>query len=75
MDELQGERQDPAQESANGLLVSSADVDCFEPIDIPLPVVNGTILQGILFMTANLANLIFNVTCQDSNFILVCYSE
>ena len=73
MDELQGERQDPAQESANGLLVSSADVDCFEPIDIPLPVVNGTILQGM--MTANLANLIFNVTCQDSNFILVCYSE
>ena len=44
MDELQGERQDPAQESANGLLVSSTDVDCFEPIDIPLPVVNGTIL-------------------------------
>ena len=45
MDGLQGEGEDPPQESANGLLVSSADVDCFEPIDIPLPVVNGMILR------------------------------
>ena len=44
MDELQGEKGDPAQDSGNGLLVSSADVDSFEPIDIPLPVVNGMVL-------------------------------
>ena len=41
MDELQGERKDPAQDLSNGLLVSSADVDSFEIINNPKPITNG----------------------------------
>ena len=41
MDELPGERKDPAQDLGNGVLVSSADVDSFEIIDNPLPITNG----------------------------------
>ena len=41
MDELQGERQDPAQESANGLLISSTDVDSLKMLDNPPPITNG----------------------------------
>ena len=59
MDELQGERKDPAQDSGSGLLVSSADVDSFVPIDIPLPVVNGMLLLMVFmwcaFSSLNLA--------------------
>ena len=41
MDELQGEKRDPAQDLGNGLLVSSADVDSFEIINNPKPITNG----------------------------------
>ena len=41
MDVLQGEKKDPPQESANGLLVSSAGVDSFKIMDNPPPITNG----------------------------------
>lgn len=41
MDELQGEKKDPAQDSVAELLFSSACVDHFETIDSPQPIVNG----------------------------------
>ena len=43
MDELQGEKKDPAhdQDSVAELLISSACVDHFETIDSPQPIING----------------------------------
>ena len=41
MDELQGEKKDPTQDSVAEPLFSSAHVDHFENIDSPLPIVNG----------------------------------
>ena len=42
MDDLQGEKKDPAQDSVAELLISSACVDHFETIDSPQPIINGT---------------------------------